>query len=100
MFGCLLQQSTDRPTDCRSNLEHILLFGGCFDLSPRNLHEYAICSKHRDYLLNMFRQKNNCQVCVDIFNKKKRSTTSLRRISKYLALRIWHRQRVNLYDEF
>jgi hypothetical protein len=35
-------------------------------------------------------------MCVDIFNKRKRVTASLQRVTKALALRVWNEQHFNV----
>lgn len=86
------------PIDCRSELEHLLLLGGFYELQPSNLYCQTICSNHRNWLLASRRRKNNCQLCVDVFNKQKRGINSFRRITKESALRVWHNRRLNMWD--
>ncbi len=94
---CHLLESVDQtPIDCRSELEHLLLLAGCYELKPTNLYNEVICSNHRNSLLSLWRRKNNCQLCVDAFNNKKRSNASLQRVRKQLALRVWNVRRLNM----
>ena len=86
----------EMPADSRSDLEHLLMLAGCYDLQPRNMLADTVCRKHRDWLLHLSRRKHNCHLCVDVFQKKRRSTTSLRRVVKCVALHVWHHHRLNL----
>ncbi|CAF4616268.1 unnamed protein product [Rotaria socialis] len=97
-FSSLLQHSDEPHTECRSQLEQLLLLADYYDIQRSNIYHHAVCSNHRVFLLDMSRRKSNCQLCVDIFNRKRCSISSLHRISKTLALRVWRIQRLNVYN--
>lgn len=65
-------------------------------MKPNNLRNHIICSAHQNALLDFWRRKNNCSLCVDVFKKSKRSTSSLQRVTKALAIRIWNERRLNV----
>ena len=93
----MLNQSSNIPDDCGSDLEHLFSLAGCFDLQLHDIYGHVVCANHRDYLLNIRRRKNNCHLCVDVFGRKKRSVSDLRQISKYQAIRIWRIHGLNVY---
>lgn len=95
-FGDLLELSNETPLECESELEHLLLLAGFYDLKSANLYNEMICTNHRSALLAVRQRKNNCQLYVDVFNKKKRATSSLQRVTKPLALRVWFEHHVNV----
>jgi len=92
----LLECSNKTPVDCESELEHLLLLAGWYDLQPTKLHNQVICTNHRNTLLELWRRKHNCLLCVDLFEKKKRATTSLQRIRKALAWPVWNKKHLNM----
>lgn len=61
-----------------------------------------LCSNHRNSLLDLWRRKNNCSLCVDLFKKSKRSIASLQRVTKALAVRVWNDRQLNMLvcDDF
>ncbi|CAF4269016.1 unnamed protein product [Rotaria magnacalcarata] len=99
-FASLLTRSNETPADCGSELEHLLVLAGLFDLKLKTICNHAICSNHRRALLNMWHRKNNCNLCTEVFNKNKRSSTNIRRVSKTIALCVWHNQRLNVYHQW
>ncbi|CAF1356373.1 unnamed protein product [Adineta ricciae] len=96
-FENLLNRSKKTPSNCRSELEHILLLAGCYDMQPINLHNHMICSNHRNSFLDLWRRKNNCLLCVDVFGQSTRSISSLQRITKALAIAAWNKRQLNIY---
>ena len=91
-----MEPCSDAPIDCRSELEHLLLSADCFDLQPTNLYQSTICSNHRRTLHSVRTRRDNCQLCISVFHRSRRATTSLQRITKSLAFQIWSTRRVNM----
>lgn len=90
-----MESDCDIPIGCTSELEHLFLLAGFYDIQRSNLRNEMICTNHRCALLQLNRRKNNCQLCVDVFQKKKRSTACLQRVTKALALRVWNTWHLN-----
>lgn len=96
MFSDLLESSVYSSDDCQSDLEHFLLLAGCFDVRFRDISGFSLCKHHRSFLLDIRRRKNNCSLCVELFKRKKKSVSDLRRIPKRLAVRVWEIEGLNV----
>ncbi|CAF3098566.1 unnamed protein product, partial [Rotaria sp. Silwood2] len=80
--------ATTPPKEFRSMLEYLLYRAGFFHLEHRNLCQYKICENHYKYLTS-YDHKDNCKLCKAVRQCPTTGTSSLRSVTKPMALRVW-----------
>lgn len=97
-----LRNSVKRcPNSIMSDLEYILLLAGRFCIPSDNLHRLHICSLHYHTLLKV-ESKKHCELCKMLRNKSTfyRNISSLRPLSKSLAIALWQARQLSLYQKW